>query len=108
MIMTTTMAATVTTRTATTTNSHPFGKRADAQEGVEPTRSVSVLPEGEWYVLTAPSRLLARGPGRFPLQLVAEDRAPVPVLGEGHAALDADPDPLLGWFRLASEESLQQ
>ena len=54
------------------------------------------------------AQLLARGPGRFPLHLVAEDRAPVPVLGQGHAAFDADPDPLLGWFLLASEKSLQQ
>jgi hypothetical protein len=53
-------------------------------------------------------RLLARGPGRFPLHLVAEDRAPVPVFGEGHAALDADPDSLLGWFLLPSEQPLQQ
>ena len=69
---------------------------------------VNVRPEGEWHVLTAPSRLLARGLGRFPLHLVAEDRAPVPVFGEGHAALDADPDPLLGWFLLPSEQPLQQ
>ena len=52
---------------------------------------------------TRHARLLAQGLGRFPLELVAEDRAPVPVLGEGHAALDADPDPLLGWFLLPSE-----
>jgi hypothetical protein len=61
---------------------------------------------GQFRLVTI--RLLAQGLGRFPLHLVAEDRAPVPVLGEGHAALDADPDPLLGWFLLSSEQPLQQ
>ena len=57
---------------------------------------------------TGAPRLLAQRLRRFPFLLVPEDRAPVPVLGEGHAAFDADPDPLLGWFRLPSEESLEQ
>src|SRR5689334_8073245 len=39
-------------------------------------------------------RLLAQRLRRGPFLLVAEDRAPVPMLGEGHTAFDADPDPL--------------